>query len=57
MNPHIIQQIHTLFSFESYYADLYIETEQDHIAIFDHIIFSLQANQALLLRLCVSTAV
>lgn len=57
MNPHIIQQIRTLFSFESYYADLYIETEQDHIAIFDNIIFSLQANQALLLRLCVSTAV
>ena len=57
MNPHIIQQIHTLFSFESYYSDLYIETEQDHIAIFDNIIFSLQANQALLLRLCVSTAI
>ena len=57
MNPHIIQQIHTLFSFESYYADLYIETEQDHIAIFDNIIFSLQANQTFLFCFCVSTAV
>ena len=36
---------------------LYVETEQDDIAIFDYVIFSFQANQAFLFCFCVSAAV